>query len=311
MQTERIKAIQPFLLIYFLIYQTAAVSASEFAGIKAELSTQIENCAERLCLAGLNLDSVQAESMQESEKLNHGSQMKPGNNHYFVPYKENFIIFGRRYDNSSVNKDGKIQISIKHTLYDDGKKNKSRKEKFYMGFSYKSIWGAWEMSAPFEDHNFNLDLFYCSDNYNCDEINAYSPAKSQRHYLGLEHSSNGQGGPLSRSWDRVYARAMNWQGHHAYSAKIWWYRRISGNNSDAEEFLGFSEFEYRYNGNYHTSVKVNAGDNKGNMSIDWSKKSGDTATLYYFVQLFHGYGESLLTYNQKRTAIRAGIRLAN
>ncbi|MDH5327819.1 MAG: phospholipase A [Gammaproteobacteria bacterium] len=303
--------IRTILILILLFGSTVAASGNHYSE-STDSATSLEHIR-NVCGVELSRCELSVYRGDELEtRLNSEKQtvvLLPGSKvDYFVPYKQNYIALGARNDNSTIDRDGKIQVSMKHTLYDDGQAKKLFKEKFYMGYSFKTVWRVWEPSSPFEDHNFDLELFYCSDDANCDSLNQQLAGFQHRYYVGLEHESNGRDGTDSRSWNRGYFRWLTWQGRHAYSAKLWYVGQHGKNNEDIEDYLGYSQLQYDYRGDHIISAMANVGP-RGNVLLDWAKKSGKTATLHYYAQLFGGYGESLLYYNEKRYAFRIGIRL--
>ena len=55
-------------------------------------------------------------------------------------------------------------------------------------------------------------------------------------------------------------------------------------------------------------------DAKGSARIDWMlapKSSPSYSGLRYHVQLFNGYGDSLLDYNRRRTVLSVGLSLVD
>lgn len=83
-----------------------------------------------------------------------------------------------------------FQISAKQRLFATN---------FFFGYTQKSFWQIYDQdrSRPFRETNYNPEVFY-----------RWTPDPEVWHHwgvdVGLEHESNGQSLPESRSWNRVY-----------------------------------------------------------------------------------------------------------
>jgi outer membrane phospholipase A len=137
--------------------------------------------------------------------------------------------------------------------------------------------------------------------------------------LGYKHESNGRGGAGSRSLNMVFARtAMAFgklEGWRVVVApRIYTYISDLSDNRDIKHYLGYGELRLIIGRNDGLELMLN-----GHLGSDWHRptveanftyplrwKFGDFAS-YLLVQYFHGYGESLLYYNQETESIRAGF----
>lgn len=134
--------------------------------------------------------------------------------------------------------------------------------------------------------------------------------------LGLNHQSNGRAQPLSRSWNRVIAMAGFEQGDWTLTLRPWW--RIpesSGNddNADIEDHLGRGEavVSKRWGQNLislQLRHSLRSGTNsRGSVELDWAFPI--SGNLKGQLQLFSGYGESLIDYNFRQTRVGVGVSL--
>ena len=132
---------------------------------------------------------------------------------------------------------------------------------------------------------------------------------------GAIHHSNGQDDPLSRSWNRAYLMAGAEWGKLSVIPRIW--ARVnnedssSEDNPDIEDFMGYGDIKFLYDlpGQQSLSgtLRYNPGTNKGAAQIDYIYPL--TKNVNGFVQLFQGYGESIVDYNHENTSIGFGIVL--
>ena len=145
--------------------------------------------------------------------------------------------------------------------------------------------------------------------------------------LGLVHQSNGQSLPLSRSWNRAYVfgaaeKQLSPSSFLIVQAKVWRRFKESATDDDnpgIENFVGRGEFLADWQINPRNSLGVTLkhslrSDAKGSARVDWMlapKSSPSYSGLRYHVQLFNGYGDSLLDYNRRRTVLSLGLSLVD
>jgi phospholipase A1 len=135
--------------------------------------------------------------------------------------------------------------------------------------------------------------------------------------LGLSHQSNGRGGSLSRSWNRVYARAVFERDNMAVAFKPWW--RIpepssDDENPDIEDYMGNFELLGSYRLDRHSFSlllrnNLDLDDNHGAVQVDWSFPLH--GQLRGYLQWFYGYGESLVDYDARVNSIGFGLQLTD
>lgn len=192
--------------------------------------------------------------------------------------------------------------------------------RFYGGYTMISFWQAYDTgnSSPFRETNYNPELFYRMTPSN-------SNLRKWGFDIGGEHNSNGQTIERSRSWNRVYFAPHYRFGKSVVAGKVW-YRIpeddcIPGvqeiecdNNPDINEFYGYSEFTYDVElGDrpkprlLHVMVGGNISTGKGRISASFSYPAL-SKDVYWHLWAFHGYGESLIDYDQSRSRIGVGFR---
>jgi phospholipase A1 len=133
--------------------------------------------------------------------------------------------------------------------------------------------------------------------------------------VGLVHQSNGRRDPLSRSWNRLYAQFGFERDGFGLMIRPWYRIRedwTADNNPDITDFLGHGDLVATYQWRHHMfslllRSNVNFWNFHGAAQFDWS------FPLYHhlrgYVQVFTGYGESLIDYNHYQTTIGAGFLL--
>lgn len=135
--------------------------------------------------------------------------------------------------------------------------------------------------------------------------------------LSLNHQSNGQKEPLSRSWNRLILTLGFDRPNWVVQFRPWW--RIPEASDEEDEnpkildFIGRGEIlvvhnrqnSHQISAQIRHSFKIN--DANGSLKIEWSYPCFDRLRCH--AQVFHGYGESLIDYNHKTTAFGLGLAL--
>jgi len=134
--------------------------------------------------------------------------------------------------------------------------------------------------------------------------------------IGLNHQSNGKSEPASRSWNRVYAEFGLEGQDFALLVKPWF--RIpeeEGNddNRDIQDYIGRGEVLgiWKRGGNVLSlglRHSLRTHPSRGAATFDWSFPI--RGYLMGHLQLFTGYGETLIDYNHRQTVLGVGVSLA-
>lgn len=244
---------------------------------------------------------------------------------YFLPLSytrdPNNSVFNTGNTNSDVDLDNletQFQLSLKAEL---AQGLFGETDALYAGFTVRSYWQAYNknISAPFRETNYEPEIFWITP----------VPWKilggdAALFGLGLSHQSNGRSLPYSRSWNRLYLQLVWERSRYVFLFKPWW--RLpedakvdpmdpqGDDNPDIEDYLGNFEFTVAYR-KYDQEVSVmlrnnlDRDNNRGAIQIDW------TFPLFKrfrgYVQLFNGYGDSLIDYNTDIERIGIGILLSD
>lgn len=141
--------------------------------------------------------------------------------------------------------------------------------------------------------------------------------------LGLAHQSNGQSDPLSRSWNRAYVMAGFEKDQRLNLRLRLWHRlpenRLKDNNPDIIRHVGRGDIQLDWNINAKNTLRATytGSFNKyGSGRLEWTRSLGDGwgnsfSGLHLYTAIFHGYGDSLLDYNFRRTVFSVGLSLAD
>lgn len=219
---------------------------------------------------------------------------------FILPYSWTWNIRGGEHPEAL------FHISLKERVFDTN---------FYFAYSQKSFWQVYdgERSRPFRETDYNPEVFY-----------RWKPDRPRNVFgadFGLEHESNGQNIPNSRSWNRLYAAGF-WEGRTTLAYLKLWYRLPEDehralddpkrdDNPDISDYLGYGELNLQRNlfgSDRHRAglvTRFNPATGRGALNFNYSAPMSN----YAFVNLYvwHGYGESLLDYDRETTRVGIGM----
>ncbi|CAI8152974.1 MAG: Putative phospholipase A1 [Pseudidiomarina mangrovi] len=212
----------------------------------------------------------------------------------------------------------KLQISLRTKVMEDFLLPNAD---VWVSYTQTSLWQMWNPSdsAPFRSTDYNPDVFYIVP---VTEQWDFLPGDARVRYakVGFAHESNGNREPDSRSWNYLH-----FGGAAQFSDFIWestFKQRINevGDQDDNPDLVRFrGSFENRIawiNGTdtYSlTRVSRDLSFNRGSWQFDFTMpfNSDKPEGLRFYVQLFSGYGETLLDYNHRQNRIGLGFLLLN
>ncbi|WP_331774878.1 phospholipase A [Sulfurospirillum sp. 1612] len=229
---------------------------------------------------------------------------------YLLPLTYDFVNHAGRKDTET-----KFQISFKKSL---AKNLLGLQDELFLGYTQTSWWQTSAPSSPFRETNYEPELFMMIPN-----ANEQSALKAYK--VGLVHQSNGQGGLASRSWNRVYVSAA-FQKYGFFIIPRAWYRLPEkkkrnitdpngDDNPDIYDYLGYGDvtISYPYKQNFFTLLIRNNlkfdSNNKGAIQFDWTFPIKNVKDMFGYIQIFSGYGESLIDYNKRNDRIGIGFAL--
>ncbi len=132
--------------------------------------------------------------------------------------------------------------------------------------------------------------------------------------VSFNHESNGKSLPFSRSWNRVIFMAGltkdNW---HIYIRPWYVIPESKGDNPDISSYIGNGDLNviYTKDQNVFTFTGTNnfnfEGNMRGNAMVSWAFPI--KGNLKGYLQVSHGFGTSLIGYNQEETTIGLGVSL--
>jgi phospholipase A1 len=221
------------------------------------------------------------------------------------PYQPLFDAFAEEGDFENV--EAKFQLSLK------GRLATTDDHRWGLWFAYTqlSLWQVYspDLSSPFRETNFEPEIF-----------GSFRPGIDvggmQWNLLnfGYNHQSNGRSDPISRSWDRLFVEAGFERDNLVVLARAW--TRVNSpddedDNPDILDYYGYGEITgfYEWRDNSFTLMgRGNLATGKGAAQFTWATRPL-LGPMRGYLQVFTGYGESLIDYNWNQTTIGLGVTI--
>lgn len=208
------------------------------------------------------------------------------------------------------NNEAKFQISLKSKLAEDVFGDNGD---IWFGYTQTSHWQVYNssISRPFRETNYEPEVMMVwRTNYSILDWQARLLS------IGINHQSNGRSLPLSRSWNRVMASVSFEKADWTITVRPW--RRIpealgQDDNPDISEYLGNGditlikrwgkqEFSALLRHNFRPGQ-----DGRGALQLDWAFPLA--GQMRGHLQMFSGYGESMIDYNHRSNYFGLGVSL--
>ncbi|MFI5447679.1 phospholipase A [Polaromonas sp. UC242_47] len=223
----------------------------------------------------------------------------------------------------------RIQLSVRTKvakgLLTSAVDNEAENDSLWVGYTQQSYWQLFngEISRPFRTTDHEPEVIYIYPHM----IDLPGGWKYRLSGLALNHQSNGQSLPQSRSWNRVYLmgaaeKDLGGDARLTLQGRIWHRLRESSQNDDnpgITDYIGRAELVGAWQINKIHSLGMTVrhslrSEARGSVKLEWMKAStsiANSAALRYHVQLFNGYGDSLVDYNRRRTVLGIGLSLVD
>ena len=230
-------------------------------------------------------------------------RIKTHDTNYFLPFA--YTFHGRPNDPKYKQAETKFQFSVKKVLFENvlflG-------ESWNFGYTQTAWWQMYAESAPFRELNYAPELFVSFP------FSGFGWLKSMS--VGFMHQSNGKDGADSRSWNRVYANAVFHHKRFVFLPRLWYIVPESSldENKDIRKYLGNFDAKIAYLGRDTFAYillrnNLNFKHNKGAVELNAGFDLFDNG-VFWFVQYFNGYGESLIDYQRYINKLGIGFVVA-
>jgi phospholipase A1 len=206
--------------------------------------------------------------------------------------------------------EAKFQISLKSRLLSDVMGTGAD---VWAGYTQSSRWQVYNAatSRPFRETNYEPELIVAMPaSY---EVFGWQGRVTT---VSLTHQSNGRSQLLSRSWNRVIADVGLERGAWALNLRPWWRlpeKEAVDNNPGIVDYVGRGELllSHASGGNVYALQlrhSLRGGSrSRGSVQLEWAAPL--SGQLHSYVQLFTGYGDSLIDYNFRQTRLGLGVSL--
>jgi phospholipase A1/A2 len=206
--------------------------------------------------------------------------------------------------------EAKFQFSFKTKLWET------------VGGSNVDVWAAYSQTSHWQLYTADLSRPFRETNYEPEIFAIWGTDttvlgwRTRMLGLGINHQSNGRAEPLSRSWNRVIAQVGFERDDWTVLVRPWWRLQESADvddNPGIENYIGRGEvvINRKSGGHLWTAQlrhSLRGGDaSRGSVLLDWAFPV--SSYLKGHLQLFSGYGESLIDFNHRQTTIGLGVSL--
>jgi len=236
---------------------------------------------------------------------------------HFAPYEPMYIVGGTQSPNV------KFQFSLRYRLFTPTGPLATAAP-FFRGFNFAySQTSFWDVSNPsqpfFYDTSYRPEFFYYLESLPGIKTDAGSQLGFQ---VGVGHESNGQMDPNHRSLNIVFIRPIvtiggDSQWFLTIAPKIYDYIGGLPLNPDMPKYRGYVDLRVvaglRDSLQMAAIGRIGRDGNKGSIQLDLTypltKLLDGNMDISLDAQYFYGYGDALLTYNQKSSVFRFGVAL--
>jgi len=200
-------------------------------------------------------------------------------------------------------------------------------------YSQEVWWQLYDKSGPFRETNYRPEIFLTLPSSK--SLNDSLGLKAWK--IGFLHESNGQEGYRSRSWNRLYLTGL-FQWDNLFLEARAWYRLPEDRKSDLfyaqalppellqtqadgddnpniSNYLGYGDLKFGYlygKSKFGLTLRNNfsTNHNRSGVEFTYSHPFFNSPNTSWYMELFNGYGESLIDYNQNVTKASFGFSLS-
>lgn len=183
----------------------------------------------------------------------------------------------------------------------------------YFAYTQVSFWQAYNTkeSAPFRETNYEPEAFLVWDADQDIALGWHLKTAS----FGFTHQSNGRSEPTSRSWNRLNGSLVFNKDNLVININPWYrFSESDDDNPDLLDYYGHGQVLVAYKNNEHvysivSRNNIESGFSQGSLKASWSFPL--YGKIKGYVQVFSGYGNSLVEYNEYTNTVGLGISITD
>ena len=270
-------------------------------------------------------DKVELKTMTERWELDSTSAR---GTFLITPYKSIYVLIGQWSNNRNYQpQSGNINpeySSATSSDYDavETKFQLSFKTKILQSFlwGHANLWVGYTQVSHWQLYNVKLSRPFREINYE-PEIMLNFPVKFnlfgfkvRMAGVSFNHESNGKSIPFSRSWNRmIFFAGLERKNWNIYIRPWYVIPESSGDNPDIKEYMGNGDVNIIYSKNKSVYTFIGShnlnfgGTMRGNATFSWAYPIKGNLKGYF--QISHGYGDTLIDYNNLQTTVGVGVSL--
>ncbi len=231
--------------------------------------------------------------------------------YYYTASPDNQVYQGSTPGGQSIkSSESKFQFSFKMPILSNMLNDSNA---LYLAYTQLSYWQVYSKSAFFRETDFEPEIFLShklkfliTKNWYLDFMN-----------VGVVHQSNGFGGNMERTWNRVYIEGVLSNENWMIRLKPWYVihdNSYQTYNPNMAHYLGYGQAVIAYQYKRHVVSLLGHSfflKNGKRATVELSYSFPLTLHLNGYVQFFSGYGQSLIEYNHRTNSAGIGISLSN
>jgi phospholipase A1 len=221
---------------------------------------------------------------------------------YFLPVSYRYRGKYRTLNENEIKKlEMEFQVSLK---YDFATNILGLHEIYSFGYTQKSFWQAYGESAYFRESNYNPE-FFTTIPVNDKHIKAVR--------ISIAHQSNGRGGEEERSWNYMSGSVYYQTGLLFTELRLWYrFHDAIDYNPDLIDYMGHGELRFLLPYKKHLAKLLLRSNFDGANALEFSYTYPffHSKDLFFYLKVFHGYGESLIDYNHYIDKVGFGFSIS-
>lgn len=250
---------------------------------------------------------------------------------YFITYWESAPPVGPNASSGYLNQ-AKFRVAVRYKVA-GGTPEAKTESGLYFGYRQLSFWHVFDAdrSRPFYDNSYRPGGYLRLSRFDASNADQKRQSLIPSLEVGFFHESNGRGGPTNRSLNQIEFNGwfgMPGKSRYALRASVYALTSRAIENADINDQIGRAEV-----GLFAAPGRASDSDYGGaslfltsrvwgetffrnveaNLILSPTRQDGSISevgrrlNLSLIFQLFHGYGENLIDYNQVHTSFRGGV----